>query len=353
MFFFTKSLITDTLRKVSLLIGVILLLCACSSEEDQRPVASADRMDIAIRIRLNSAENSTMEASSATTRAQSYSFEDPVDIHESMITSLRVIIVRTDKDNAVEINDYYDLEQYKHSLDPNGYLHFTIIPDENKRIFFIANESSLPMEIQKVLTETFLGVPLPKGFFDLKWSVERPGVLIDNEHNSPQYIPMTEFFDFYADSKNVDSVDEEGIGTIVKDYFITRAATKFRFTIEDGYGGRPVGPGFRIKALHFSRIASEEYIFPHETVYSPGKYEESAEYNGGRAITSFIAPATAEKWNYSFYPEQFGWAGVLDWTSSFGTLRRTWSPLIYFPETLLDKENGFSIGAEIEFDTLD
>lgn len=339
--------INHILIKLSLLTGVILSMCACSSEDSPlQPVVHS--MELAVRVRLNSADSQGIaESNIMTTRAGDYFFEDPSNDYERLITSLRVIIIRTDKNNLIETNEFYDFESFNNSIDKLGYLHFSIIPDENKRIYFIANELTFPREIRETLASSLIGEYLRDDFFDMKWTLDKPVPLLDN-NNNPAYIPMTEFFDFYADSKNVDSIDEDGVGTIIKDYFITRAATKFRFSIEDGYSGKPAGPGFRIKALHFSKLSNEEYVFPHDTEYSPSKYDVSQEYHGGRAVTYFTTPSTAKTFDYTFYPDRLGMSGTI-----FQNMNSGWSPLLYFAETRLATENGFSIGAEIEFDNPD
>ncbi|MCM1376962.1 MAG: hypothetical protein NC097_04920 [Clostridium sp.] len=330
------------------MILLLVILSGCREDGLEVPVAGDGSVELAIRVRVNSPSSGIGEAQRpSATRAADYSFQLPTDPYESAVESLRVIIVRTDEGNKVEHNQLFSLVNYNNNVDNLGYLRFPVTPDENKRVFFVANENSLPENIVQTLTAINAGELLPEGFFDITWKSEGGNPIVDNTGSSKKYIPMTEYFDLFIDTKESQN---NGVTTIIRDFFITRAVTKFRFSVEpttkDETNGKT--PGYEIESITFLYNATEEYLFPHDAVYSPEKYARSTEPDGGRAITSFSIPSTAMLHGYTFNPSSFGIAGKILKPS-----QRAYSPLLYFPECRMTEDKVFYISAVVRFDSAD
>ncbi len=237
-----------------------------------------------------------------------YSYENPsgnLGLYEK-INTLRVIIVRPDR--TVEYNrlvalsedeavDRFDKLEFKVSTSQgetkaNGST-LAVTRTETKRIYLIANESSIPsVEIREALaslgTKSRLSDETASGW--TIWSDWGQGAqyavpALDNSGQTGGFVPMSESFDVDVKSDLVNpgpNLYQEA------HLFVTRAYVKFRFTAHSDT------ESFKITKIMFENLMQKEYLFPNATVYSPTK--ESTLYTGnptdGRQIISFQTPST-------------------------------------------------------------
>ena len=309
--------ITHTLTAV-----LLLLWCSCSREAEPYPdeAAGEGRVELILRMSVNGGGT---RINGSSTRADAVDFENPADIREG-IESLRIVIVRPDADNIVEQNDLIRFPEDDRIWNDSKVYHYEVIGGEKKRVYLIGNENSLGADNIARIASIRQDHPLPSDIDNLLLSSPEGHPYIVNTDESGRYIPMSEIFDI--------RVKEAEAGAEVKDeanLFITRAASKFSFTVtsepESVFGDR----GLRITELSISGMADREWFFPHNTIYNPGKFEISNNPLNGRLITSFTTPAATITKPYTFNPVDFGIKGLTDNT----TLSATYTPLEYFLES--------------------
>lgn len=245
-------------------------------------------------------------------------YEDPTGAFEN-VKSLRVIIVRqlSAGKGTVEANRLVATNDNGKPKSDN--LEFEVIANEDKRIYLVANESSLqppePSPTNKWETAgEFLRNYKVGTVHDLdslaNWTVSIPDIKTDTETNTKYVneglfsdskallptLPLTEFFDIYVDKENV--LDE----TCYTNLFITRAAAKATFYVDYSKPSSEYD-NVKIEAITLSGIGSQEYVFPKNTVYSKDKYQGNNKLTSSdidinpnpedlnRYITSFDTPS--------------------------------------------------------------
>lgn len=302
-------------------------------------------------------------------------YEGPTGSRET-ISTLRVIIIRDSV--AEDANGNPTSTVVKREVEGNrlvatsplGYplydnLNFKVVANENKRIYLIANESSLtPPDGYQSSTSFLDGFKVKSAFSsdseasltdwtvslsDIK-EVEIEGKKIDVTDNGifppfeikeagkepaisyPQ-IPLTEFFDVYVESdKAVDDI-------FTKNLFITRAAAKATFYI-DTDGSSPAYDNVSITAITLSGIGSEEYVFPNEATYSKGKDQTATKPDLNMYINQFNTPDNLQTLTYFLNDKNFP---VVDKTSN-ETTREIEGSTIYFPESILTIGEKYQVG---------
>lgn len=321
--------------------------------------------------------NVSFDTQGGATRAENEpdAYEKPTGSRET-ISTLRVIIIR---DSVAEDADgkptttvvKREVEGNRLvATSPLGYplydnLNFKVIANENKRIYLIANESSLTPPAGNESATSFLdGFKVKSAFSSIseasltEWTVslsdikevEIEGKKIDVTDNGifppfeikeegkdpiisyPQ-IPLTEFFDVYVESeKAVDDI-------FTKNLFITRAAAKATFYI-DTDGSSPAYDNVSITSITLSGIGSEEYVFPNEATYSKGKDQTATIPDLEMYINKFNTPDNLKTLTYFLNDKDFP---VVDKTSN-ETIREIVGSTIYFPESILKIGEKYQVG---------
>lgn len=318
----TKTLI----RLAMTLLSALMLGCSCSREKADEPDAEMDdgMVDLVLNLSVNAggsnAFTATTRAYDSPTRAEDIAFEYPTNQWEGVRT-LRVIIIRPGSNNLVEHNELkrYTENDLWQTLDEEK---FKVVGDEWKRIYLVANEATLPESMQAQLEGIAAGEPLSVAMGDLTLTTSA-APYIDNSGWEKAYVPMSEFFDIHV-RKGIPgaTVDEQH-----ESLFITRSAVKFSFTATDIDNSH--SKGLKITSLRISGIGDKEWLFPHNAIYSPEKYQESHEDKNGRAILSFRLPDNSGTFDYTFTPDNFGLPGI----AVASTVGPTFVPMQYFLES--------------------
>lgn len=324
-----NSIISKTYLTLISIIS-LAMMAACTSDAPS-PEGSADREAVlSIRLHLNDAPGQRAS------RAANADFEDAQNPYEAGVRTLRIIIAAPARDMEVEYNHLYSLEDINCNLEDMEPLRYKVKAGENKRIFFVANEYLLPEDTRALLASPQRGAALSPEILDIILSESASGWLVDNAGAKKSFLPMSESFDFNIPAP-AGASDEE----YAAEFFLTRATSTFRFSIGDV--ADTYLAGFRVKSITVSDIASSEYLFPHATVYSPGKYEASSRPLGGREIISFASPSPVATRSFTFIPANFGYNG-----RDFSGLSSSFVPLKYFCESPAPPSGQFFITLLIE-----
>ena len=299
------------------------MLGACSSDNGglHDPSRGDGKVDLVLDLGINPG---TPSASRALTPEEGVWDFEPATINYEKVNTFRVIILRPSHNYEVEVNRLITgttintedgeafFPDYNAPVDQAnvGRFVFEVADLEWKKIYLIANEEALPQEIQTKLLQITTGKQLPFNLEESLITVQKQtdgqgGYYIDNPEFDPAnpasrcFVPLTESFDLYAEGKVVESTDNYTKKTQEANFFITRAATKFSFS-----AAADVAPGstFAITGITIGGLYTAEYLFPHNTVYSPGKYETLPSLTAGRLITNFSSPASGTEYTYTFTP---------------------------------------------------
>ncbi|MBD5421252.1 MAG: hypothetical protein HDR47_08490 [Bacteroides sp.] len=288
-------IIKDIRHTAFALLAVAALACtgchsdspaAPAAEEPEQPAPDPDKLTLRLDV--------SFDVDGSKTRAE----KDPDGYEPSkgsfeQISSLRVIIMREVEEDSngnstgiVEANRM--VATYDNGNPRYDDLEFEVIADEKKRIYLVANERTItsvpagqdfetvskfldsfaaPKEGEQptrvnltVLANWTVGIPEDV----ISGDVTTAGLYSDAETIAPR-LPLTEFFDIYANSENaVDNICYSHL-------FLTRAAAKATLYIDQ----KNTSPGYEnvtITSFSLSGIGSEQYVFPHGAEYSIPKY---------------------------------------------------------------------------------
>ncbi len=308
--------------KSTIMLGLALMLAGCSGDSREVPAPAAVRdgdINLCISVSTHDAQQFSTTDIESVPNDTTY-FEAPAYIYEQ-INTLRVII--TFPDGTVEFNDYINFAQATTTIVKDR-VYKTKIPGKRK-IYLIANEASVPDA-----SSNFRVFPGSKigNITDMILSAANAGEpLIDNTGSVKKYLPMTEQFD--VDIKTP-PVDYEGDYWQYANLFITRAASKFSFSIETP---KPSADQIKVKRAVINAIGDREYLFPTGTTYEPYKYVDDRaipDAMRGRLITAYKVPDGSVNSSLTF---DFGDRFTFD---SKTTAPIKYAPEIYFPETALN-----------------
>ncbi|MDE5877596.1 MAG: hypothetical protein K2H47_08920 [Muribaculaceae bacterium] len=341
---------------------ILLLVAAClgqscrSSENLDMP--NPDNADPEVTLCLMVEINNSADINRPATRADDYTFEGPASIYER-INSLRVIIVRPD--NTVEYNRFESLDKnegvqkfgeliFQVSISQGNLDDSTGIRTEKKRIYLIANEESLqPEELLTTLKNLepgnkFSSKTAEEMIISTDWE---KGItpLINNTEEHKKFVPMSEFFDV-----DVSATIKAGASRPIqyKSLFITRASVKFEFSVSAESSADLPGESFRIQTIRFEKLMPEEYLFPHATEYTPGKYVDNVI---NRAITAFETPSLSggKTGAIEFHPSDFG-CGTNNNGEAYAD---EYKPQLYYCESKSDRgidgNPSYAVGVIAEF----
>ena len=235
-------------------------------------------------------------------------FEDPTTAYEKIHT-MRFIIV--DSAGCVEHNvsvSEDNVVKTKPRL-------FKVKPNEEKKIYLIGNEASIPDDVMSVYSSLQNGEEFPVD--------DANTAILKSEAGQPlfttgQYIPMTEVFDFQIGDPQYDA---DGIRPVpyTATLFVTRASIKATFNLEVGTDYYNFNPGM-LSTITLNEIADMEYLFPYNTWYEPSKVPPSGD---PRVITAFDAPKDATTAPFT-----------VDWIKTDNPDQRKFTTgTVYLPET--------------------
>ena len=370
-------IIKDIRHTAFALLAVAALACtgchsdspaAPAAEEPEQPAPDPDKLTLRLDV--------SFDVDGSKTRAE----KDPDGYEPSkgsfeQISSLRVIIMREVEEDSngnatgiVEANRM--VATYDNGNPRYDDLEFEVIADEKKRIYLVANErtiTSVPAGQDFETVSKFLdSFAAPKEGEEPKrvnltvlanWTVSIPedaisgdvttaGLYSDAETIAPK-LPLTEFFDIYANSENaVDNICYSHL-------FLTRAAAKATLYINQ----ERTSPGYEnvsITSFSLSGIGSEQYVFPHGAEYSIPKYPSegflgtTGPSSGPTSdklemyIKKFDIPAGCRPLTYSI--DELN-VPVIDGSSDLREVTGEFP--IYFPESILAVERQYEVSVTL------
>ena len=323
----------QTLPRLAMTLLLTLLLCSsCVWDKESEPDMEGNdgMVNLILKLSVNSGNKGSFSnigrESNVATRADEVGFETPTNTYEG-VNSLRIIIVRSESNNLVEYNrivTYPEDEQLWQSLKEEK---FKVAGDEWKRIYLVANEASLPAEIQQRLEKIEEGKSLSGDLRDIILTCSDETHYINNEGEEKSYIPMSEIFDI----KVMEGIPGVEVDEQTETLFITRNSVKFSFTAEDENNSHL--SGIKITGLKITGLGNMEYLFPRNTSYSPAKYVTQSLPDIGREILSFSVPEGADVFDYTFTPDNFGVKG----TKVSADISSAYTPQVYFLESVLNE----------------
>lgn len=314
-------------RKLTYYLLTLLALAAipaCSADDPDMP-GRQPQADTYLKLSV-----STVEAPSPASRAgleypvgeypdgYEYGFEGPATEFE-IIRTMRFIVV--DQNGSLESNVFIDPK----SASTTATATCKVKPSEWKTIYLIGNEASLPDDVRKKLEDLNYGDEMPTDILSQTLTRSSGEAL----YTAEQGIPLTEIHRMYVGSPRYDADGNQLPWS--KNLFVTRAATKFVFTVktdtEEVAAKHPID--LKISRLTISGIATSEYLFPTATVYDPSK-EDNTELTK-RIIKSYKCPDDVMTESYTFTPANFGLSFNVSGTPDKYT--DTYAPAIYLPES--------------------
>lgn len=283
------------------------------------------------------------------------SYEDPENIDFEKISSLRVIIFNNvnGETGTVEANRLVRTDALGNPQYDN--LRFRVIADQWKRIYLIANESSL--SYPEATATQFLDSYVVDSEQELAplidWTVSLPAP----EEGAPSIglfypasgitqIPLTESFDIFVERHILDSTTGLTEDYSDTDLFLTRAAAKASFYVNPASSRE-----YTITALSLSGVGTEEYVFPLSTKYDPQKYDENGQVNvvanGQRYITEFETPSAPTT---TFLVD--GLTANLEELLHDDPKESVYiqDSRMYFPESILKSGEHYKVGVQIDGD---
>ena len=373
-------ILRSIIRKSLYLLAVTGAVCVCGCGHSNDPCPPGDKPVLSDPTMVNLCLQVSFDGQGADTRAGNDpdGYEEPNGPFEK-ISTLRVIIIR----NIEEKNEFGNPTGtiVKKEVEANrlvatndaGYpkhddLEFEVVADETKLIYLIANETSLKApenllaQDGKLTASAFLSnyyqVGSEPDLDQLKnWTVSVPnvsdsgiitnGLFSDSKALIPM-LPLTEFFEIKVDSKT--AVDD----TCYSNLFMTRAAAKATFYLDPEGLGPYKEHDIRITSLSLTGVGSEEYVFPYDTEYSSGKYQDGKPNSniGNTYITKFVTPKASKPLTYllNFITEENPYGKSMDIA---GNDPVAIAGPIYFPESILKPGEhymvtvGLSTGVEL------
>ncbi|MDE5840837.1 MAG: hypothetical protein K2H49_07950 [Muribaculaceae bacterium] len=358
--------------KALALLAIMAMVCAvgCRHSDDPDMPELPDMPDKPIPEMVNLCLQVSFDRQKEATRtdgADNDGYDYDISGEFEKISSLRVIIIRnvpnvdengdTIKDingkpetalRLVEANRLVATDEYGHPRNDN--LEFNVVDNESKRIYLIANESSLQAPSESWASATqFLNEAYSIGTevanFDnlTNWTVSMPdisdagtvtdGLFSDSKALIPM-LPLTEFFDIFVNVKRLNLPED----TYKSHLFITRAAAKATFYL-DPTGLDPTYSNVQITSISLSGIGAEEYVFPNHTVYSKGKYQDAVKPDVEMYITDFKTPTDK---TLTYLMDNLSINMVEKGTQPVTQSRAIHGP-IYFPESILKGDEKYMV----------
>lgn len=328
---------TLTERKIwhlPLLLLLAFWLGGCSMHDDMDDIDPGS--DFYLLLNVHSGDSNM-----GLTRAEALgiTYEQATEGRELMNT-LRVIIVNQET-QIVAHNDFIKLPEASTFKDG---LKYKVDLNTDYKVYLIANEEGVPNYLT-LLKDIKIGESYPDNELeDIVIGSEEGGQPIINDTSAELPVPMTEIFDIHTSPSKATSSANEVIQN--ETFFITRAASKFSFYFfvsEDFKLLDSNEEQLSIKSVKINGLGKNEYLFPNDTYYTPGKdadrtsikreitaFRIPTEDNGIGAYT-FELPTPFKLKDMPTKPENFNsndpTAGLTDEEV------RKYIPLLYFPES--------------------
>lgn len=302
------------------------LLASCSSDASVLPADNPSDVYLTLEISV------TEPASESRSRAEGdLTYFKLPELECEKLHTLRVIILNA-SDNKVESNRMVTVDSDGSIINDN--LTFKTKPGQ-KRILLFGNESTLAPETIDLLNKATAGSTMNMDAVNSLLMVRTGDNALYNWENREDdtetgrlSVPMTESWNVTVDELNAEGDNRYQTA----DLFITRAVTKFSFTVTKSDhitdGENYSLENHEIRSFTIDRIGFQQYLMP-RAVYDPVKGEPSNyEYNG-RYITSFSVPSDSpQPASFTFNPDTPMDVDVLEKGKTF-----MYAPLIYLPET--------------------
>lgn len=257
-----------------LLCFISVMLTGCIMDDLEQEAAM---VDVSISVSLTDA---------ASTRA----YEDAQNGNEMMHT-LRIVIVRNERDGLVEHNRFIDLTR---PLTRYGLEKFEVLANELKYIYFFVNEESTNfhgndnLNFKNDITE---GQPFP---YD---KLKNAKVVLGINENSgiktvqqmPTPLPMNSLYSLQV-----------GNLSLTKTFWVTRAATKFTYILKNNNSN-----DYKLTGLEISEQAVAEHYMQHLNGDIPVWSTENDDILNGEEFNEDNTPLEGTNTNYYSYYQDF------------------------------------------------
>ncbi len=342
---------------VFLLACMACLLTACGNNAGGEGIVvpDADGAMVRLSFSVQTTEAPAAQASRAlVTTPDDNNYFEPAATDQEKLHSLRVIIVRHTVDAAGDsvliVEGNYKRNEFDTPLsyvsgsqmNPTDPLGFEVIGGEYKTIYLIGNEEATGLTDQLGYA---VGAPYDGAIETLTFAPADNGtLLINNTGTTKQYVPMTEKFDvFVPEAQALPSVvqpDPADAGKNIRIHyinlgtlFVTRTAVKFSFNVS-----ATNVDNLYLTSILVNGLAKQEYLLPHNTVYTPAKPSFHLYPNAdagqtttvGRFITAYAIPPETQHGDYTFLSKE----GV-----KLSPTPVALNPALYFCESMLNGPN--------------
>lgn len=312
-----------------MLFGVSLCLPACSHDDSEpQPAAEPDSIELSLIVDV-AAPGSNAGARRADTRVT-----DPDDYELptydcEKLHHLRVIIV--DESTGMVVHNRGIL--FNGDVPAADDMRFKLTAETRYRIWLIGNGEQLGYNFVSAYPVGSKFDALSMQNIQLTTTAGSP--LYNNSGTSTkQNIPMSETFYVTTPKAKQGGVE---ITEFTQRLFITRAASKFSFTVSTKPGFESAGS--HLTSIKIYGISDREFLFPRNAVYNPSKSLPSTNKYEGREIVKFDVPGESQYADIVYnFPTPI----------NLPISNYAWAPEIYVPETQLP-EDGFFL-CSLSFD---
>ena len=296
----------------------LLAAVACSSEKpgEPEPVTRGDDIDIELDVKVPGSGYSMRPTESRAEEPDDYT---PATYPTEDLVHLRVIIV-DDATGEIAHNRGILFSNGKPVADN---MRFKVKSSADYTLYLIGNCENAGDNLDFGIDNLPVGSIYPAGLIE-NTELECPDgvILYDNTGSAKTYLPMSEKFQVTT---------EEYTGALgqtqLLPLFITRAASKFAFTIsaaEDYTDGESPA----LTSIQLNGLTDKEYFLPRDAIYNPDRWEHSYNKYEGREIISFSAPG-----DLTYSSKIFDLPAPLQIEK--GMTPYEWNPELYFSEVPL------------------
>ncbi len=328
------TLTEQKIWRLPLILLLAFWLGGCSTHDDIEEFDTSSDFFLLLNIH-------TGDSNFGLTRAEELgiTYEQATEGRELMNT-LRVIIVNQET-HIIAHNDFIRLPEASTFKDG---LKYKVDLDTDYKVYLIANEEGIPnyLNLFKIIQ---IGESYPESELEnIVIGSEEGGQPIISNTSAELPVPMTEIFDIHTSASKSTLTANEVVQN--ETFFITRTASKFSFYffVSDDYKLLDSSEEqLAIKSVKINGLGKNEYLFPNDTYYTPGKDTDRTSIK--REITSFKLPTENNGIGaYTFeLPTAFKLSELPTKPDNFNSNNptagltdaqvREYVPLIYFPES--------------------
>lgn len=312
--------------------GLLVGFASCS-EQELEPAKSNGEVLLKLRIYagLDNASASDNPSSRSIPMSRNDNDHRP-DGYESSdgdaekIRTMRVIILRYDTINNQVIRTVEAARVVRTSdagVPINDNLEFPVLPNDNKTIVLIANETSIPESPNRAMTasqwlDRWFSAQRDEQGRDrqvseftwntlMNWTVsmspDQPSfftVLGEDGNYYQNPIPLTETFEIQtvsSDHKVVEGEDQDARIIQTSNLFITRAAAKVTYKIFCDESYATDGQTSVVTGIRLDSIQPTEYLFIKDARYYPRKYNNGTDAQGGTVYDDWRNGINTDNWD--------------------------------------------------------